>query len=290
MNSLTIAQLSQFSGIKPHTIRIWEQRYQALSPTRSAGNTRTYSGLDLKRLLNIVSLMGSDHKVAELCSMNNEALNSLIKNLYSLENSENSNHFVLQLLSAGMDFDESSFQKIFSHCLLRFGVDGTYKNVIYPLLNRIGLMWSSDMLPPAYEHFMCNLMRQKLLTAIDSLPSPKEASPKWLLFLPEDEYHEMGLLYANYVARKNGVNTVYLGASVPLTTLGFAIENFNPDALLLFFIHRDFPEKVNAYLAEIDKLSGYRKIYISGYEKLMDQVKLTKNIQWLKNIDDLQNI
>src|SRR5690606_39483103 len=135
MNSLTIAQLAQFSGIKPHTIRIWEQRYHALSPDRSEGNTRIYSDMDLKRLLNIVSLMDS-YKISELCTMSDEVLSTSIKELYDLEGKGGLHHFVPQLVSAGMEFNEVLFQQTLSHCFENFGAFRTYKEVIYPLLNR----------------------------------------------------------------------------------------------------------------------------------------------------------
>lgn len=289
VNALTISQLAQFSGIKPHTIRIWEQRYHALKPERTEGNVRIYSSLDLKRLLNIVSLMNTDHKVSELCSMDDDGLNILIRKLYALEEKENPLQFVPQLISAGMEFDEISFQKTLSYCFVNFGTFRTYKDVIYPLLNRVGLLWSADMLPPAQEHFMCNLIRQKLLAAIDALPVPVENSKKWLLFLPEDEYHEIGLLFAHYVLKQKGVCVFDLGSSVPLSTLGFAIENIKPDFLLTFFVHHDFPENASSYLSEVRKSFDNGTIYISGNEQLISLVNLGNKMHWLKNIEDLEN-
>ena len=288
MNSFTIAQLSQFSGIKPHTLRMWEQRYQVLSPSRSSGNTRIYNNADLKRLLNIVSLTDSGHKVAELCRMPDEALGRLIKDQYDLEKEDFGNYFVFQLLAAGMTFDESSFQKTLSHCLLRFGMDVTYKNIIYPLLNRVGLLWATDMLPPAHEHFMCNLIRQKLHTAIDSLPSPRKDSSRWLLFLPEDEYHETGLLFAQYVLRKNAINAYYLGSSVPLPTLELAVGSINPDFVLLFFVHRNLPENIHAYLKEVRKSFREGRIYVCGNENVLGQVDLPQEVKWLRSIEELE--
>lgn len=290
MDLLTIAQLAQFSGIKPHTIRAWEQRYGALKPTRTEGNTRIYSSSDLKRLLSIVSLMDSGYRIAELGAMNDEQLNAEAKKLFSLDKSEESNHFVFQLISAGMTFNEISFDKILSYCLLRLGVENTYKEVVYPLLKRVGLMWSTDMLPPAQEHFMCNLIRQKLSSAIDSLPSPKENGKRWLLFLPEDEYHEIGLLFAHYLLKSNGEDVIYLGSNVPLMTLSSAIENVKPDYLMLFFVHQDYPENIGSYLSKIRECFALGTIYISGNEKLIGQMTLENNTHWLKCVDDLSNI
>lgn len=289
MNALTIAQLAQFSGIKPHTIRIWEQRYNALNPERSEGNTRIYSDLDLKRLLNIVSLMDS-YKISELCTMSDEGLHESIKKRYDLEGKGGLHHFVPQLVSAGMDFNEALFQEILSHCFENFGAFQTYKEVIYPLLNRVGLMWSADMLPPAQEHFMCNLIRQKLFSEIDSLPVSSATNQKWLLFLPEDEYHEIGLLFASYILKHNGYQVVYLGTSVPLSTLSSAIKSVKPDFLLLFFVHHDFPENVVSYLSEVKNIFDKGIIYISGDEKLIRQLKLDRNVEWLENVDELERL
>ncbi len=289
MDSFSITQLSRFSGIKPHTIRIWEQRYQALKPARSKGNTRSYSGFDLKRLLNIVSLQ-DQHKVSELCTMNDKTLNSLVTQLYTRKIEENYQHFVSQLIATGIDFNESSFQKILSHCLLRFGVNKTYGKIIYPLLDRLGLMWASDQLPPAQEHFICNMIRQKLLTAIDSLPSPNDNAKKWLLFLPEDEYHEIGLLFAKYILNLRGEKVFYLGSSVPMNTLSMASKNIAPEALLLFFVHYDFPENIKLYLSLLGKNFRNVPIYVSGNHLLLDNIKLNKQVTWLKSIDDLEKV
>lgn len=184
MNSFSISELSRYSGVKPHTIRIWEQRYNALTPNRTEGNTRFYDSSQLRRLLNIVSLMESDFKVSELCTMPDKKLFKLLAEFQNnIKSSESNDYFVSQLIAAGMSYDEPNFEKIFSHCLVRLGIKSTYIKVIYPMLSRIGIMWASDSIAPANEHFITNIVRQKLFTAIDSLPSSKSLSDTWLLFL-----------------------------------------------------------------------------------------------------------
>jgi DNA-binding transcriptional MerR regulator len=288
VNSFSIAELSNLSGIKAHTIRMWEQRYNALSPSRSAGNVRTYNDMDLRRLLNIVSLMNDGLKVSELCEMPDNRLNKLIGELYVSEIDEDPDRFVSQLIAAGMEFNEASFQNILSHCFLRFGVKNAYRRIIYPLLNRVGLMWAADVLPPAHEHFISNLIRQKLFTAIDSLTLPANEAKKWLLFLPENEYHEMGLIFSQYVLRQHGEKVFYLGASVPLHTISIACENINPDAILLFFVHNDLPENTHSYLLDLSRISGNATIYISGNKNLAGLLQLGKNMKWLPEIEDLE--
>ncbi len=287
MDDLSISQLAQFSGIKAHTIRIWEQRYQALKPNRTEGNTRTYSSLELKRLLNIVTLLDAGIKISELSFKSDAELNQLIQELFLVENQQDSQQYVSQLIAAGMDFDEDSFQKTLSFCLDKIGIFKTYTTVILPLLNRVGLMWSTDLLPPAEEHFISNMVRQKIISEIEKLPFPKENKKKWLLFLPEDEYHEIGLLFANYVLKYMGCQVIYVGASVPLNTLKAAIDKLNPDFLLLFFIRLNLPENTNVYLSELRTIFKEGTIYLSGNEKLINQLKLDEKTHWLVDVDSL---
>ncbi len=287
MNRLSIAQLAQFSGIKPHTIRIWEQRYNALSPERTDGNTRTYSGSDLRRLLNIVALLDSKYKVSDLCVMSDEKLQELIQQHYVELGQGESQKYVLQLIAAGIEFNQWEFEVVLNYCIGKMGVATTFKEVIYPLLQRLGMMWAADLMPPAQEHFMSNIVRQKLLVAIDELPQPEENSKRWVLFLAEDEFHEIALLFAHYIIRNRGERVVYLGANVPLNTLAQAVENIEPDALLTFFIKSNFTEDQQLYLDRVRLCYPKGTIYLSGNEKLISSLNLDSETNWLKNIDDL---
>lgn len=287
MNRLSIAQLAQFSGIKPHTIRIWEQRYNALSPERTEGNTRTYSGNDLRRLLNIVGLLDTKYRVSDLCVMSDENLQQLIRQHYLETEDTDSQKYVLQLIAAGLEFNQEEFETILNLCIEKVGVEVTFKEVVYPLLQRVGMMWAADLMPPAQEHFISNIIRQKLLVAIDSLPEPKYDSNKWLLFLAEDEYHEIALLFGHYLLRLRGENVIYLGTNVPLNTLQQAINTISPDDLLTFFIKSNFSEDQQLYLNSIRNCFPNGNIYISGNEKLISTLILDSQTQWLQNIEDL---
>jgi len=287
----SISQLQQFSGIKAHTIRIWEQRYNALSPNRSEGNTRYYDNSQLKRLLNIVSLMDSEYKISELCAMPDKTLFALVNDQlkkHSIVNEEG-DYFASQLLAAGMSYDEAGFARVFSTCLQRMGMKDTYTKVVYPLLERIGLMWAADTMPPAREHFMSNIIRQKLVWAIDTLPVAKTTKNSWLLFLPEDEFHEIGLLFAQYMIRKAGNPVYYLGGSVPFETLQQAVKEISPDNFLFFMVHYDDPENVQAYLNQLTKTFTRISIHLSGNTKLISQIKLAKQVQWIKTVKELED-
>lgn len=266
MELFSISQLARFSGIKPHTIRIWEQRYNALQPNRTEGNTRYYDNDQLRRLLNIVSLMETDHKVSELCRMPDKKLFKLITELLHTRVSadETDEYAISQLIAAGMSYDEPHFEKIFSHSVLRHGIKEAYVKIIYPMVERIGLLWAGDTIPPAQEHFISNIIRQKLFTAIDALPPPKSSSAAWILFLPENEFHEIGLLMANYMIRSSGRKVIYLGSDVPVQSLISAVADTVPQNLLLFLVHHDLPSEMEDYLNELGATFTNKKIYAAG--------------------------
>lgn len=291
MDSFTISQLSRFSGVKPHTIRVWEQRYNALKPSRSEGNTRSYDGEQLRRLLNIVSLMDSGHKVSALCSMPDEQLFKLLKEKEEKERGNyTGEYFISQLIAAGMDFNEFAFEKIFSQCVLRYGLRETYIKVLYPMLHRLGLMWASDSLPPAHEHFINNIVRRKLYTAIDSLPSVGSSQSSWLLYLPEDEFHEVSLLFAGYLIRAAGKKVIYMGPNLPFSSLKVAVEETAPTNLLFFLVHYDLPEKMEEYLNILSREFSNQNIYLSGNETLLKELNVPERLNRLTSVVDLEQL
>lgn len=293
MDTFSISQLSQFSGIKAHTIRIWEQRYNALKPDRSEGNTRYYNNSQLRRLLNIVSLSENGYKVSELCSMPDRSLFKLIgevnAGLHSTYRPNNSpGYYVSQLIAAGMRYDETHFEKILSHSLMQYGMKDTYTMVIYPMLIRLGLMWSSDTLPLAYEHFISNLLKQKIFTAINSLPPAKHDLDSWLLFLPENEFHEIGLLFSYYLVRLSGGKVIYLGSNVPLQSVETSITQIKPDYLLFFLVHNELPEKIEWYCDQLTKFFNGKRIYLAAEHKMIAGVKISKKISLLSSVETLE--
>ncbi len=290
MNSFSISELAQYSGIKPHTIRIWEKRYHALRPNRSAGNTRHYDSLQLKRLLSISGLLEADYKISELCAMSDEKLKSLYSKMFISDTPVPVEYFVSQLIAAALTFDEHQFEHTFSHCLLRYGLKDTYLLVLYPMLTRLGLMWMNDSIATANEHFISNLIRQKLYTAIDSLPPSKYGSPTWILFLPENEFHEIGLLLASYLIRLSGQRVVYLGGNIPESSLKDAINDIKPANMLTFFVHHDVVGNMKKYLDRLcDMLKG-ANLYVATKLNLPMPSKSNKKIHFLRSAKELDQL
>lgn len=291
MNQFSISQLAHFSGIKPHTIRIWEQRYQALNPQRTEGNTRFYDGQQLRRLLNIVSLTKTKYKVSQLCSMSDENLYKLVKEQNAEAGQKNDyDYFVNQLISAGMNYDVYSFEKAFSDSLSKLGMEKTYIEVINPMLKRIGILWSSNSIPPSQEHYISHLLKQKMFAAIDSLPNQKENEETWLLFLPEDEFHELGLLFSNYLIRSKGKNVVYLGPSMPLSSIQDVLSGTKIDKMLLFVVHKNLPENVGEYLANLVGLSKGKSIFVAADKELSEKLPAAGPFNWLHSVKDLEDV
>ncbi|HEX8609217.1 MAG TPA: MerR family transcriptional regulator, partial [Pedobacter sp.] len=236
--SYSISDLEQLSGVQTHTIRIWERRYKALEPMRSAGNTRLYDDNQLKRLLNIVSLSQSGLRISHVCSLTDlEMRNLLDKELEKVESPvAKYEYYISQLLSFGLGYDEIEFDRFISIALEEYGLKVTYTNIMYPLLVRLGLMWRSDNICPAQEHFLSNIIRQKISAATNEIRQDIAPKSTWVLFLPEDEDHDIGLLFANYLLRLSGQKVIYLGAKVPVDSLKEVIASVKVDHLLLFMV------------------------------------------------------
>lgn len=290
MNTFSISQLEQYSGIKAHTIRIWEKRYNALKPLRSDGNTRYYDNSQFRRLLNISTLINSGYKVSEVCKMTDENMFKLIEDNLNNNSSiaKREQYLITQLITAGISYDEGHFDKIFSNCLLWYDVKNIYIKIIYPMLDRIGLMWASDIIPPLQEHFITNLIRQKLSSAIDLIPPVTFSDESWVLFLPENEFHEIGLLFSHFLIKASGKKVYYFGSNVPHENLTEIIKTIEPTNLMFFLVHYDQPENAQFYINTLAKNFKKQKIHLAGNKKLIENLSLGKEIKWHQSVQDLE--
>lgn len=286
----SISDLEQLSGVHVHTIRIWERRYNALEPMRSAGNTRFYDDNQLRRLLNIVSLSQSGLKISQVCALSESEMDSLLKLEIDKTVSDNAQfeYYISQLLNYGLVYDEFKFDQLISVCIVEYGMVVSYKKVIYPLLTRLGLMWRRDNICPAQEHFLSNLIRQKLFAAINSLSVHPQVQSSWILFLPEDEEHDIGLLFANYILKAAGQKVIFLGGRVPLDSLKDVMKNNEIAHMLLFMVRSRPVVEADSYLNELSNLFKNTKIHLAGNAKLISELQLAANVNWFQSIGDLE--
>jgi DNA-binding transcriptional MerR regulator len=217
MGKYSIRELERLSGIKAHTIRIWEKRFQLVEPQRTSTNIRYYSDHDLKKIINVSLLNNHGIKISHIASMSDSDICQKVLDL--TERKDESAMYINQFIVSMVEMDEAGFDSQLSKLSLKLGIERTIAEVVYPFLDRIGILWQTGNITPAQEHFMSNLVRQKLIVAIDGLPIPPKNARRAVLFLPEAELHEIGLLFCSFLVKKEGVRTFYLGQMVPYEDL-----------------------------------------------------------------------
>ncbi|HLO90213.1 MAG TPA: MerR family transcriptional regulator [Lentimicrobium sp.] len=277
----SIKDLEQLSGIKAHTIRIWEKRYGLFDPERTPTNIRYYSDDDLKKLLNVTILNRNGFKISNIVSMDNHEMNDRI-----IEISDSFHDFtnqIEQLTLAMIDFDEVRFERVLSSSVIKIGFDETVTRILYPFFERIGVLWQIGTIYPAQEHFVSNLIRQKLIIAIDGqLGNLKEKPSTFLLFLPPNEWHELGLLFFNYLIRKAGHNVIYLGQSLPLEDLAEIKSKQHIDYLFTSFTTPMTNKKFIEIVSQISDSFTDNKIYLTGIQVAEHEIEFPSNIEVIK--------
>jgi DNA-binding transcriptional MerR regulator len=262
MGSYSIKELEKLSGIKAHTIRIWEKRYRVIDPQRTATNIRFYSDDDLKKIINVSLLNSAGHKISAIAMLSDDELNKKVREL-SEENHTASVH-IDRLVTAMIDLEEDKFEGELRRIENKLSFENTITEVIYPFLNKIGILWQTGNITPAHEHFISNLIRQKLIVAIASLPFPSKSRVRVVLFLPENELHEIALLFYHFLARKLGYKTYYLGQSVPHEDLKIVCSIHRPHILITSLTTIPAPQALNAYLEKLSADFPASKILASG--------------------------
>jgi MerR family transcriptional regulator, light-induced transcriptional regulator len=272
MASYSIKDLEELSGIKAHTIRIWEKRYGIIIPERTTTNIRLYSDEDLKKLLNVSILNRHGLKISHLAKLSYNDLKEKVIHV-SRETSDSEIQIENMMISM-LELDEWKFNKILSNSIIKIGFEDTVINIMQPFFEKIGLLWQTGSINPAQEHFVSNLFRQKLIVAIDGQePVPASDRESFILFLHEDELHELGLLFYNYLLRKNGFRTIYLGQAVPFDDLIKIASIRRAGYLMTSFTTGIKENSLKDYLVRLAGAFPEQTIYFTGYQahKIKDQ-------------------
>lgn len=281
VSKFSIKDIERLSGIKAHTLRIWEQRYNIIKPERTDTNIRWYSNEDLKKILNISLLNNHGVKISKICNLSGKQLTEEVSKLNDteLEDSEQVNGLIVAMI----EIDETRFEKIISKGVLQLGFAQTVENIIHPFLRKIGIMWQAGAVNPAQEHFISNLIRQKLISAIDCIkPKIKKNSGKFLLFLPDGELHELSLLFYSYLVKSTGNTSIYLGQSVPLDDIITIIKTRKPDYLVSVFTYNNKNLEIEKYIQHIASMFRKVNFLVSGFQLMESSIKTEKNISVFK--------
>ncbi|GAA4235822.1 MerR family transcriptional regulator [Postechiella marina] len=250
----SIKDLENLTGIKAHTIRIWEKRYNLLSPNRSETNIRNYNILSLQKLLNISYLNNNGFKISKIAKLKENEIPLKVKEIAFTSKTED--HAINALKLAMINFDQSLFYKTYNDLTKNQSFDDIFYNVFIPVLNDIGLLWQTNTITPAHEHFLSTHIKQKILLSIERIEfeEPKPNSKTFVLFLPDNEIHDIGLLFINYQLRRKGYHTIFLGESVPMESLTDIVGYFNDVTFISYFTVYPETNEVLNYLKRFKNL------------------------------------
>ena len=260
----SIKDLENLSGIKAHTIRIWEKRYKILEPMRTDTNIRLYDLASLQKLLNITLLHEYGYKISKIATFPEEKIPQLVREIISMKNSQN--YAINSFKMSMMNFDQELFFNTFDWLISEKSFQQVFKDHFLPLLKEMGLLWQSQTISPANEHFMSHLIKQKILIYTESLQiqKPTKTDKVFVLSLPLNEIHQIGLLYMQYEILLKGYKTIYLGESMPIENLHDLTKHFNKITFVTFMTIQPDRNVVNQYV------------------KIMEQkLLLTNNEIWL---------
>lgn len=286
MSTFSIRDLEHLSGIKAHTIRIWEQRYELIKPKRTDTNIRFYDDHDLKLILNVALLKENGVKISRIAEMTDgemqrEVLKLTERNLRYPEQ-------IHSLTISMVDLDDERFEKIISTNILKLGFEKTMLNIIYPFLSKIGILWQTGAINPAQEHFISNLVRQKLIVAIDGQYAVTNSkAKKYLLYLPEGELHELSLLFADYIIKSRNNKTVYLGQSLPYMDLQSVYDIHRPDYIFTILTTVPGPAEIQAYVDRISSNFPNAQILLTGFQVIGQDLDCPENVSILTRLDQL---
>lgn len=250
VRKFSISDIEGLIGIKAHTIRAWEVRYNLVPPKRTPTNIRYYDEEDLKMLLNIVALNENGYKISRIAKMSRKQISDLVTQLKT--DWSNDSMQLMSLSDATLTYDEVTFSEVLANCIEENGLINTMDTVLFPFMKRVGMLWQTGTIDPSHEHFASSLIRDKIIVEIDKVVKPEKKAPKrFLLFLPEAEMHETGLLFARYLLKKCGHETLYLGSEIPYNDLKKVIASYQPDYAFVVLTSLNLGKDINKIIGKV---------------------------------------
>jgi methanogenic corrinoid protein MtbC1 len=289
-SKFSIKDLENLTGIKAHTIRIWEKRYNLLSPKRTDTNIRYYELSDFQKLLNVSYLNNNGYKISKIATLEEGKIPETVRKI-ATETNLNS-HAINSFKLAMLNFDQVLFYRTYERLESEMCFRDIFYTIFIPLLTELGLLWQTDTITPAHEHFLTSLIRQKILINTENIQATSETSEKtFILYLPDNEVHELGLMLINYEIISRGHQSIFLGQSVPLESLKDFLNYYNEITFVSYFTVKPEKEFINEYITDlINKLLVKDSIKFWVLGRMLDEIDLTslpKQIVPFKSIKDL---
>lgn len=292
--NFSIRDLENLSGIKAHTIRIWEKRYGLLSPERTSTNIRTYSLKSLQKLLNVTLLYNNGHKISKIAKIPESEIPVAVREIIA-KNSQKS-HALNAFKLAMVNFDQNLFVSTYNGLLSERSFREIFNEVFIPLLTELGLLWQTDTISPSHEHFITHLIKQKIFLNIEKLQSiePIKNDKVFVLYLPENEIHELGLLYLNYEIILNGYKTIFLGQSMPIDSMVDLKKYYDNICFVSYFTITPTKDNLEKYIAEFNKILAFdsdTELWILGrMVQHLEENTLPANVKTFNSIEKLTSV
>jgi len=289
--NFSIKDLESLSGIKAHTIRMWEKRYKVLEPKRTETNIRSYGVSGLQKILNIAFLNENGYKISRISKMSDQDIGSLVRRITTSKS--NTNRAVKSMKVAMMNFDQALFLRTYDGLLEHNTFREIYNDVFIPLLKDIGMLWQSGTITPAHEQFISTLIKQKLFINIEKLQfeKPSKTDKVFILFLPEEEIHDIGLFYTNYELLLHGYKVIFLGQSLPMEDLTYLSKLFERTVFVSYLTVK--PDNVEEYLQRFtnnictDELCEYWLLGRKAIEIIENGYDLPERVRAFEDINQL---
>lgn len=285
MEAFTIKDLENLSGIKAHTIRIWEQRYNFLKPRRTDTNIRYYNNDELKTILNIALLNKYGYKISHIDRMQPQEIRERILSLGDATAIRE--RIVNDLVHEMVDMNIFQFEIILNEYIRAKGIERTVIQIIFPFLEKIGILWQTGHINPAQEHLVTNIIRQKLIVAIETTVSHIKINKTFLLFLPEGEHHELGLLFMYYLLKSRGTSTIYLGTNVPLKDVEYVIGIKKPDVAFVHMTSTAATFNFEKFLHSIEQKFTNISLIISGQLTQSYKKRIPPNVSFKRSLSEV---
>lgn len=273
----TIKDLENLSNIKAHTIRIWEQRYGMLTPQRTDTNIRYYTDAELRYILNVSLLNQNGFKISKIATLTQDEIEREVTRITNAKSDHESQ--ISALVLAMIDLDEFAFIKVFNDSTIKLGFENTIVQIIFPFLEKIGNLWVCGSIRPIHEHFISNLIRQKLIVNIHAHPKQLKLNAKrFVLFTPENELHEIALLFMYYILKSRQHEVIYLGLNIPMYDLVSVFNIHQPDYLICNITLVPKGGTIKNYIETLANHFQQSKIIVSGYQMKQLKGDLPENI------------
>ncbi len=281
----SISDLEKISGIKTHTLRIWEQRYGILRPRRTPTNIRYYEDDDLQLILNIALLNRNGYKISKIAAMSKEDIAEKVSDVSEVSLGLDAELDVLTL--AVIEMDEYKFSRILDNHIKQLGFEEAMIEVVYPFMEKLSLLWLTGSIRPVQENFITLVIRNKLIAAIENLPIVHDRkATKFLLYLPKDEQQELSLLFMQYILKKRKFRVINLGANMAMIDLKDACQIHHPEYIFTILSESFNKEPVQRYLQNLSEAAADSQLLLTGYLVASHSIQLPENAKVLPSLGE----